>query len=86
MTWIDKLPQDIRERLANCTSIKSDIEALVNIKYAFMLFDRVGDALTGRDAQRFTKEDVLVSVLELLDANGQTFDLTQDEYDSLKKE
>lgn len=86
MTWIDKLPQDIRERLANCTSTKSDIEALVNIKYAFMLFDRVGDALTGREKQRFTKEDVLVSVLELLDANGQTFDLTQDEYDSLKKE
>ena len=31
--WIDFLPEDVYQRLANCNSVKSDIPALVDAKW-----------------------------------------------------
>lgn len=74
--WTDKLENDVVKRLANCNSLKRDIEPLTNAKWAAM-------KEAGKDKQGFTKEDALVSVLELLDCNGQCFDLTADEYNEI---
>lgn len=74
--WTDKLENDVVKRLANCNSLKRDIKPLTNAKWAAM-------KEVGKDKQGFTKEDALVSVLELLDCNGQCFDLTADEYNEI---
>lgn len=74
--WTDYLSNDVYTRLANCRSTKSDLNELVNAKWRSMREH-------GKDKQGFTKEDALVSVLELLDSNGQYFDLTTDEYQDL---
>ena len=77
--WTDKLPEDVYSRLCNCRTIKSDIQILTNVKWA--LYKEIG-----KDKKGFTKEDALVSVLELLDCNNTYFDLTEEEYDSLINE
>lgn len=78
MKWTDFLDPDVYERLGNCRSLKSDIPALVNAKWASL-------KESGKDKEGFDKEDALVYVLELLDCNGQDFgaDLTTDEYNDL---
>lgn len=73
MKWTDFLSQEVYERLCACNTLKSDIPQLVNSKWK--LYQE-----TGKDKNGFTKEDALVSVLELLDCNSQSFDLTKDEY------
>ena len=75
--WMDKLPEDVANRLGNCCSKREDIRTLVDVKWAYM-------CQTGKQAEGFTKEDALVSILDLLDSNGQSFDLSKAEYDSLK--
>ena len=77
--WMKNLPEDVENRLGNCRSRRSDIEILVNVKWADMVAD-------GMKEQGFVKEDALVYVLDLLDSNGQWFDLTRGEYDALKHE
>ena len=77
--WMNNLPADVESRLGNCRSRRSDIEILVNVKWAAMIAN-------GMKEQGFVKEDALVYVLDLLDSNGQWFDLTRGEYDSLKHE
>lgn len=78
MKWTDYLKNDVSERLGNCRSLKSDLPDLVNAKLASF-------KQAGKDKKGFTKEDALVSVLELLECNGQDFgaDLTVDEYNEL---
>jgi len=78
-TWADYLPEDVRNRLCNCCIRRSDLEILVNAKWRKMVED-------GRKEQDFTKEDALVYILDLLDCNGNSFDLSHAEYDSLKHE
>lgn len=75
--WIDKLPEDVARRLGNCRSTRADIRTLVDVKWAYM-------CQTGKRGEGFTKEDALVSILDLLDSNGRSFDLSKAEYDSLK--
>lgn len=77
MSWVENLPGEVSQRLGNCQSRKSDIETLVNVKWSDMV-------KKGKKEEGFTKEDALISVLELLDCNGQYFDLTEDEYNELK--
>lgn len=77
--WTDNLPTDVYHRLCECRSRRSDLEWLVNVKWATMVAE-------GMKERGFTKEDALVSILDLLDCNNQFFDLTRGEYDSLKKE
>ncbi len=78
MKWTDNLKSDVLERLKSCKSIKADIPKLVNAKWASLKEE-------GKDKEGFDKEDALVSVLELLDSNGQDFgaELTVDEYNAL---
>ncbi len=77
MSWVDHLPDEVYKRLSNCRSTKSDLETLVNVKWASMVE-------AGKKEKGFIKEDALVSVLELLDSNGQCFNLSEDEYNELK--
>lgn len=80
--WMDKLPADVRGRLAACRSRRSDLPILVAVKWASMVE-------AGKKEQGFTKEDALVQILDLLDYNGQwglAADLTRIEYDALKSE
>lgn len=76
MKWTSYLENDVCERLANCRCLKSDLQKLVNAKWRSMREHK-------KDEQGFTKEDALVNVLELLDSNGQYFDLTEEEYQEL---
>lgn len=77
--WTERLSGDVCNRLANCRSRKEDLPELVNAKWASMKEQ-------GKDQEGFTKEDALVSILELLDCNGQwsLTDMTREEYDELK--
>ena len=77
--WTDKLPEDVLNRLCNCCSRRSDLQILVNVKWAAMV-------AAGKKEEGFTKEDALVQILDLLDSNGQFFDLSHAEYDGLKYE
>lgn len=76
MKWTDHLNASTYNRLADCHSRKEDIPELVGAKWAWM-------QERGKDKEGFTKEDALVSILELLDCNSQYFDLTSDEYNEL---
>ena len=78
MKWTDRLENGVYQRLCNCQSKKSDIQSLVNAKWGSM-------KEVGKDKDGFSKEDALVSVLELLDSNGQFFDLTTEEYEDLSR-
>ena len=82
MKWTEKLQEvstDTYRRLCECHSTKKDIPVLVNVKWSTMKEN-------GLDKQGLTKEDVLVDILELLECNGQYFDLTRDEYNELKED
>ena len=74
--WIDKLPEDIARRLANCRTVKADLQTLVNAKWLRYIE-------LGKDAVGFTKEAALISVLELLDSNSCFIDLTIEGYQEL---
>lgn len=74
--WVDTLPADVYQRLGNCNSRYADIPILVSCKLDWMMADP-------KYARTYTKEDALVWVLELLDSNGQYFDLTKEEYEKL---
>ena len=73
----DRLPSEVYERLCACRNVKSDIPIMVNVKWQIMKEH-------GLNAKGYTKEDALVSILELLDANSQYYDLTEDEYNEWK--
>lgn len=74
--WTEYLSREVYLRLANCMTLKSDLVDLVNAKW-------LSYKESGKDRQGFTKEDALVSVLELLYSNGIDFDLTIAEYDEI---
>ena len=74
--WTDNLPESVYARLCNCQTLKADLPALVNAKW----LDYVK---SGKDRAGFTKEDALISVLELLDCNSSGIEITKDEYSDL---
>lgn len=74
--WADALSDDVYTRLCNCRTLKADLPELVNAKWQSYID-------SGKADGGFTKEDALVSVLELLESNSQVFDLGKEEYDSL---
>jgi len=76
--WLKYLSEDVYNRLCNCTSKKSDLPELCKAKWR-----AYKDA--GKDQHGFTEEDAIVAVLEHLDCNGCCYDLTNDEYEELKK-
>ena len=71
--WTDNLSGEVCSRLSECRSLKADIPILVNAKWTAMVE-------AGKDKEGLTKEDALVDILELLDCNGQYFDLTKEEW------
>lgn len=75
--WTYKLPGAVYERLCNCRNVREDIPVMIDAKWDHMV-ER------GLDSKGYTKEDALVAVLELLDANGQYCDMTPEEYDRWK--
>ena len=74
----DRLDTGVYERLCDFTNRKSDIEPLVNARWAWMVF-------TGMNKKGYTKEDALISVLELLESNNIPYDLSLDDYDALAR-
>ncbi len=74
--WTDYLPEAVYTRLCNCMTLKSDIPALVRAKWRYYVE-------AGKDKAGFTKEDALISVLELLDCNSSTIEITKEEYNNL---
>ncbi|NLE05248.1 MAG: hypothetical protein GX638_10690 [Crenarchaeota archaeon] len=76
--WTDNLTGDVYNRLGNCRTVKNDLESLVNAKW-------LSYKESGKDKDGFTKEDALISILELLDCNGFYVDLSRDEYNELCK-
>lgn len=78
MKWTEHLSNEVYNRLANCRTLKSDLPALINAKWLSM-------KEAGKDKQGFTKEDAVVSILELLDCNGCDFEITMDDYNELIK-
>lgn len=78
--WTDYLSDAVLNRLKACRTIKDDLPELVNAKWRFM-------KQQGKDKEGFVREDALVAVLELLDANScdNVADLTVDEYNDLKQ-
>ena len=74
--WTDYLPEAVYTRLCNCQTLKTDLPVLVSAKWR----DYVK---AGKDKAGFTKEDALISVLELLDCNSCGIELTKDEYNDL---
>ena len=71
--WVSNLTGPVRQRLNDCMSTKDDVQHLVNAKWSWM-------KANGYQAQGFTKEDALISVLELLDCNGIFIDPSKEEY------
>lgn len=74
--WTDCLPEAVYARLCNCQTIKTDLPTLVSAKWHDFV-ER------GKDKAGFTKEDALISVLELLDCNSCVVEITKDEYNDL---
>lgn len=75
--WNDRLSEDVKMRLAECRTIKKNLRELVDAKFASYQ----------ESGKNLTREDALISVLEMLDCNGKDFgaDMTSAEYDSLAK-
>lgn len=74
--WTDNLPETVYTRLCNCRTQKTDLPALVSAKWNDFVE-------SGKGKAGFTKEDALISVLELLDCNSCVFEITKDEYNNL---
>lgn len=82
--WFERLPDDVYMRTCGCVNLKSDVPILINNRWAWMK-DKIKDGVIPNS---FTKEDAVVYVMELLDANSQWYlgDLTVEEYNEFKKE
>ena len=76
MHWTSYLSNEVSDRLGNCTTIKSDIKELVDAKWRSYKEN-------GKDQRGYTKEDALISILEMLDCNSCYFDLSKEEYNEL---
>ena len=79
--WFDRLPSDVYTRTCNCANTKADLPILVNTRWVWMK-DKIAEGIIPKS---FKKEDALVYILELLDANSQwrLADITVDEYEEL---
>lgn len=77
-SWQDMLSPDVYQRFCNCTTHKNDLPELVNARWKMY-------QESGKDKLGFTKEDALVEMLDWLDSNSCWFDLTKEEYNSLKQ-
>lgn len=70
--WTSRLKSEVYERLCNCRSRKDDILPLTQARWSWIKEQE--------KYKSFSKEDALVYVLELLESNGNDYDLTHYEY------
>ena len=79
VTWFNYLPYNVRLRLVECRTTKTDLPILLDAKWQWA-YD------TGR-YNGYTKEDILVDILDLLDCNGldSVTELTIEEWRNLTK-
>ena len=79
ISWLDYPPYNVRLRLAQCQTTKGDLPILLNAKWQWAQD-------TGK-YNGYTKEDMLVDILDLLDCNGldSVTELTIEEWRNLTK-
>ena len=79
VSWPDYLPYNVRLRLAQCQTIKDDLPILLDAKWKW--------AQDTGYYNGYTKEDILVDILDLLDCNGldNVTELTMEELSNLVK-
>lgn len=79
ISWLDYLSYNVRLRLAQCQTTKGDLSMLLDAKWQWAQD-------TGK-YNGYTKEDILVDILDLLDCNGldSVTELTQEEWNNLVK-
>ena len=77
--WTDYLSHNVYMRLAQCQTTKGDLPILLNAKWQWAQD-------TGK-YNGYTKEDILVDILDLLDCNGldSVTELTMEEWRNLTK-
>lgn len=80
ITWVDRLPENMRTRLAECRTIKADLDTLIRTRWGWMKEHGQGPA------KGYTKMDAAIAVMELIDANGQIIDPTVEEWEALCSE
>lgn len=78
-SWLDYLPHNVYVRLVQCQTTKSDLPVLLDAKWQW--------AQDTGHYNGYTKEDILVDILGLLDYNGldNVTELTMEEWKSLTK-
>lgn len=78
-SWLDYLPHNVYVRLVQCQTTKSDLPVLLDAKWQW--------AQNTGHYNGYTKEDILVDILGLLDYNGldNVTELTMGEWKSLTK-
>ena len=79
VSWLDYLPYNVRLRLAQCQTIKVDLPILLEAKWQW--------AQDTGHCNGYTKDDILVDILDLLDCNGldSVTELTMEEWRNLTK-
>ena len=79
VSWLDYLTYSVRLRLAQCQTTKDDLSILLDAKLQW-------EQDTGHYSG-YTKEDLLVDILDLLDCNGldSVTELTVEEWRNLVK-
>lgn len=78
-SWTELLPYNVYNRLCNCCTHKADIPILLDARWQW--------AQDTGHYNGYTKEDMLVDILDLLDCNGldSVTELTMEEWRSLIK-
>lgn len=76
-TWVDRLPESIRTRLAECHTIKADLDTLIRTRWGWMKEHGQGRA------EGYTKMDAAIEVMELIADNGQIIDPSVEEWEEL---
>lgn len=79
VSWFDYLPYNVRLRLAQCQTTKADLPILLDAKWRW--------AQDTGHYNGYTKDDILVDILDLLDCNGlgSVTELTMEEWRNLVK-
>ena len=68
--WTDYLSEEVYIRLCGCRTIKADIPELVESKWKSIAYP-------------YTKEDALISIIDLVYMNDCFIELTTEEWDEL---
>ena len=79
VAWLDYLPHNVYMRLAQCQTIKEELSILLDAKWQWAQNE-------GR-YNSYTKDDMLVDILDLLDCNGLEIvtELTIEEWRNLTR-